>query len=199
MTLHPSSDSAIPVDLDACRLAALALQLRSELESISSAEAMATKLSSSPTLARWTAMRGRRSLTDRELQVLVCSARGMGCTQSAVALRIGVHTIKKHRANALHKLGLRNTTELVRYIGLWSHRAMDMAETRRLANSLTIRERSIAWYVSHGNTCKQIARLLGISSLTVRKHRENLLGKLQLRHTTELVISGVVDDSWRTS
>lgn len=41
--------------------------------------------------------------------------------------------------------------------------------------------------VVEGHTSKQIARLLRISDLTVRKHRENLLGKLGLRSTAQLV------------
>jgi len=38
-----------------------------------------------------------------------------------------------------------------------------------------------------GRTSKEIARELAISDLTVRKHRENLLRKLGLRSTAQLV------------
>jgi DNA-binding CsgD family transcriptional regulator len=38
-----------------------------------------------------------------------------------------------------------------------------------------------------GQTSKQIARHLRLSDLTVRKHRENLLRKLGLRSTAQLV------------
>lgn len=41
--------------------------------------------------------------------------------------------------------------------------------------------------VVEGRTSKEIARLLGISDLTVRKHREHLLRKLNLRSTAQLV------------
>lgn len=41
--------------------------------------------------------------------------------------------------------------------------------------------------VVEGRTSKEVARLLGISDLTVRKHRERLLQKLQLRSTAQLV------------
>jgi DNA-binding CsgD family transcriptional regulator len=41
--------------------------------------------------------------------------------------------------------------------------------------------------VVEGHTSKKIARLLRISVLTVRKHRENLLRKLHLRTTAQLV------------
>jgi DNA-binding CsgD family transcriptional regulator len=38
-----------------------------------------------------------------------------------------------------------------------------------------------------GRTSKEIARLLSVSDLTVRKHRENLLRKLGLASTAQLV------------
>lgn len=38
-----------------------------------------------------------------------------------------------------------------------------------------------------GQTSKQIARQLHLSDLTVRKHRENLLRKLGLRTTAQLL------------
>ncbi|WP_242481126.1 response regulator transcription factor [Rubrivivax gelatinosus] len=41
--------------------------------------------------------------------------------------------------------------------------------------------------VLQGRTSKQIGRLLGISDFTVRKHREHLLRKLNLRSTAQLV------------
>lgn len=41
--------------------------------------------------------------------------------------------------------------------------------------------------VLEGRTSKQIARELGISDFTVRKHREHLLRKLGLRSTAELI------------
>ena len=38
-----------------------------------------------------------------------------------------------------------------------------------------------------GRTSKEIARVLFLSDLTVRKHRENLLRKLGLTRTTQLL------------
>jgi len=54
-------------------------------------------------------------LTDRERQVLRLAAEGNTSSQIAVQLDIGVRTVESHRANLLHKLGLHNQTELVRY------------------------------------------------------------------------------------
>ncbi len=62
---------------------------------------------------------------------------------------------------------------------------------------LTARERTVAWYVTEGYTSKHIARLLDITYLTVRKHRENILRKLAVQSTAELIACGVVDNDWK--
>lgn len=52
---------------------------------------------------------------------------------------------------------------------------------------LTPREREILSRVGAGLSSKEIAKELGISDLTVRKHRENLCRKLGARNAPELV------------
>jgi DNA-binding NarL/FixJ family response regulator len=54
-------------------------------------------------------------LTNRERQVLRLAAEGNTSSQIAEQLHISVRTVESHRANLLHKLGLHNQTELVRY------------------------------------------------------------------------------------
>jgi DNA-binding NarL/FixJ family response regulator len=55
------------------------------------------------------------TLTPRERQVLHLAAEGLG--NAAVAKRLGIsaRTAETHRARALHKLALRNQTDLVRW------------------------------------------------------------------------------------
>lgn len=53
---------------------------------------------------------------------------------------------------------------------------------------LTQRERDIAQRVAAGHTSKQIARELGLSNLTVRKHRENLYRKLGVGNAAGVAI-----------
>lgn len=55
------------------------------------------------------------TLTDREREVLQQGAEG--CTNAEIAARLCIspRTVETHRANLMHKLGLRSQTELVRY------------------------------------------------------------------------------------
>ncbi|WUR11250.1 helix-turn-helix transcriptional regulator [[Empedobacter] haloabium] len=55
-------------------------------------------------------------------------------------------------------------------------------------DSLSRREQTIACQIVQGKTSKMVARELGISPLTVRKHRENILRKLGIRDTMQLAI-----------
>jgi DNA-binding NarL/FixJ family response regulator len=55
------------------------------------------------------------------------------------------------------------------------------------AASLTGREREILQLMAEGRTAKAIARLLGISVKTVSAHRRNIMDKLNVASTAELV------------
>jgi DNA-binding NarL/FixJ family response regulator len=52
--------------------------------------------------------------------------------------------------------------------------------------TLTRRERQILGMIPHGATSREIANRLGISPLTARKHRENLMRKLDLHSGAQL-------------
>jgi two-component system, NarL family, response regulator NreC len=55
------------------------------------------------------------TLTNREREVLKLSAEGLNGPQIAGRLIISVRTVETHRANLMHKLGIRSHPELVRY------------------------------------------------------------------------------------
>ena len=55
------------------------------------------------------------TLTMRERQVLPLVANGSTSTEIALSLGISPRTVEIHRANMLHKLGLRTPSELLRY------------------------------------------------------------------------------------
>jgi DNA-binding CsgD family transcriptional regulator len=54
-------------------------------------------------------------LTARERQVLQLAAEGHSNAEIAERLSIGVRTVETHRSNVLHKLSLKNQSELIRY------------------------------------------------------------------------------------
>ncbi|MFP8959171.1 response regulator [Streptomyces nanhaiensis] len=56
-----------------------------------------------------------RPVTDREEEVLKLVAEGHTSQQIADMLVISVKTVERHRANLLHKLGLKDRLELTRY------------------------------------------------------------------------------------
>jgi DNA-binding NarL/FixJ family response regulator len=56
---------------------------------------------------------------------------------------------------------------------------------------LTRREREILALIANGTTTPEIATRLGISPLTARKHRENLMRKLSLHNAAELTAYAV--------
>jgi len=54
-------------------------------------------------------------------------------------------------------------------------------------NGLTPREREVLTHLAEGESNGEIGQLLGISPKTVARHRENIMGKLNLHSRTELV------------
>jgi DNA-binding NarL/FixJ family response regulator len=57
---------------------------------------------------------------------------------------------------------------------------------------LTAMEKRVLTFVTLGKTNKEIARALGISPATVKRHVENLLRKLKVRNRVEAAVYGVV-------
>jgi DNA-binding CsgD family transcriptional regulator len=56
---------------------------------------------------------------------------------------------------------------------------------------LTRRERELLVLIAGGATARDVAARLGISPLTARKHRENLMRKLELHSAAELATFAV--------
>ena len=135
------------------------------------------------------------TLTTRELQVLDLTGRGLTGAESAAELGLSELTIRKHRSSILHKLGLHSTARLIAVAGEAAERA-ERAEppvppVPPLAwHNLSAREAEIIRYVVTGLTSKEIARLLGISPLTVQKHRERARHALGVHTLSELVRRG---------
>lgn len=63
----------------------------------------------------WGQAERRPMLSDREIQVLTLFGKGMSRKEIAEFLGINAKTVSTYKARLLHKLGLRNLAELVRY------------------------------------------------------------------------------------
>ncbi len=70
-------------------------------------------------------------------------------------------------------------------------RLLETAEVMDIADAtygnLTVREQEILRLLAHGGSVKEIADQLYISAKTVTNHRANILGKLELHSTADLV------------
>ena len=62
-----------------------------------------------------------------------------------------------------------------------------LGDQKLFAGRLTSREREVTKLIAEGKTNKEIANLLFISIRTVENHRANIMKKLKLRNTPELV------------
>ena len=58
---------------------------------------------------------------------------------------------------------------------------------RKLPKSLTAREREVLKFISEGKSNSEVAEVLRISVRTVETHRANIMNKLDLKNTAELV------------
>jgi DNA-binding NarL/FixJ family response regulator len=56
-----------------------------------------------------------QSLSDREFEVFRQLVAGVSVTDIAAALNLSVKTISTHKSNLMHKMGMSNQSELVRY------------------------------------------------------------------------------------
>jgi DNA-binding NarL/FixJ family response regulator len=81
---------------------------------------------------------------------------------------------------------------------LVSSELSDMALRKRPEESLTNREKQILRLLAEGKNHKQIADLLYISPYTVRRHRQNIRHKLNLKSLVELV-KFAINEGYTTS
>lgn len=73
------------------------------------------------------------------------------------------------------------------YSPLLSTRLADLASQKGPTDPLSKREKEVAKLLAEGKTSKEIADILYISIYTVRRHRDNLMRKLDLKGLADLV------------
>ncbi len=73
------------------------------------------------------------------------------------------------------------------YSPLLSNKLADLAFQKGKSDPLTKREKEVAKLLAEGKSSKEIADLLYISIYTVRRHRDNIMKKLELKSLADLV------------
>jgi len=73
------------------------------------------------------------------------------------------------------------------YSPLLSSKLADLAFQKGKSDPLTKREKEVAKLLAEGKSSKEIAELLYISIYTVRRHRDNIMKKLELKGLADLV------------
>ena len=73
------------------------------------------------------------------------------------------------------------------YSPLLSSKLADLAFQKGKSDPLTKREKEVAKLLAEGKSSKEIAKLLYISIYTVRRHRDNIMKKLELKGLADLV------------
>ncbi|MBB6251579.1 LuxR family transcriptional regulator [Nitrospirillum iridis] len=133
-------------------------------------------------------------LTHREAQILDLIGRGLSSGQIAAKLDIAELTVRKHRSSIMRKLGLNSTARLIAHAGAAVGPGPAIAAADPLVwDALRPREAEVVRHVVAGLTSKEIARLLDISPLTVRKHRERAREKLGIHTLGEMIFRGKVN------
>ena len=67
----------------------------------------------------------------------------------------------------------------------------DNFDVNKMADILTNQEKTILKLIAEGKTHKEIAKLLFISIMTIKKHRANIIKKLNIHNTAGLVIFAI--------
>ena len=125
-------------------------------------------------------------LTSREIQALGLIARGSTDRDIAASLAISLSTARKHRENLQRKLDLHKSAQLVIY---YCEQFGEFGAQGNSSRVLSEREREIVYWFAEGLSDKQVARELGISDLTVRKHRGNMQGKWRAANVCALLFA----------
>jgi DNA-binding CsgD family transcriptional regulator len=117
-------------------------------------------------------------LTCREQEILLLIGQAVRGKRIALALGISEYTVRKHRASIMRKLGLQTAAQLISHAVAASMAcAANDQDGCSPPTPLHPREMEVLALLAAGRTSKEIARVLSISPLTVRKHRQNIMRK----------------------
>jgi DNA-binding NarL/FixJ family response regulator len=126
---------------------------------------------------------GSSELTQREQQVLQLVAAAESNKSIARALGLSVHTVKRHVARIIAKMGAASRAEAA---ARWraSQQPAPPAAAAPL-DAFTSRERDVIARVVLGQSNMEIASQLAVSVNTVKRHTANILDKLAVSSRIE--------------
>jgi DNA-binding NarL/FixJ family response regulator len=133
------------------------------------------------------AMPGRDGLTDRELEVIRLINRGHGGPEIASRLELSPRTVENYKRRIYRKLGVRSQSHAAaRALALGiSDGPPDTAPEctcMHLLPEISPRERDILQSIARGDSVRETARNLGITSKTVENTQTRLFRKLGVRN-----------------
>lgn len=124
------------------------------------------------------------AVSDPELRVIILSGHA-DVTTAVSAMKLGAVDLLNKPVED-ERLTATVASACERSATAWIDREEKQAMRQRF-DSLTARERDVAWLVGRGFLNKQIAYDLGIAEKTVKGHRGNVTRKLQVNSVAELV------------
>jgi DNA-binding NarL/FixJ family response regulator len=129
-------------------------------------------------------------LTERELSVLELIAKGGTDRDIAGTLAIKIGTARKHRENLQTKLHTTRSAQLVPHYFQAACGAVNKPAQRTPA-PFSARETEVLELLAEGMTDKEVARRLGLSDHTVRRHRAHLLAKADAGNICALLFRAI--------
>jgi DNA-binding NarL/FixJ family response regulator len=113
--------------------------------------------------------------------------KGLEFVQQAIAARVDGFLLKEDADTELMQAiaAIRNGERF--FSPLLSAQLADLALGFSPSDPLSVREKEVAKLLAEGKTAQEIAKLLFISIHTVRRHRANIMEKLDLKSRADLV------------
>jgi len=133
---------------------------------------------------------GYASLSRREKQVMSLVVSGLLNKQVGAELGISETTVKAHRRKVMLKMKAGSLADLV---NMAARLPIPLGERTRLEalrarhDLLSLREREVMALVVRGLLNKQVGANLGISEITVKAHRGNVMRKMEADSLAQLV------------
>jgi DNA-binding NarL/FixJ family response regulator len=124
-------------------------------------------------------------LTEKEKKVLLLIGEGLNTREIAEELSIANSTVETHRTHLIGKLELSTTKDLIIYAVV--NKLLDTPPLNVEDVTLDTQEEKILALIGQGLSSKEIAQLTSIAAHNIDTHRRNLISKLGLRNSKELI------------